>query len=213
MSRIALTIDGRSVTVRDGATIMAAARLAGIDVPRLCAPKDGFRCGDDVRTVCRLCLVTIEGTARPVTSCSTPALANMTVHTTTPELRAKRRLIMELVVAEQGGHLHPGSEVAALAAELGCGESRFSLPSEGARRPPSDVGSDHLIVDPRACVHCDRCIRACSERRVIARHGRGAQVRLSFDDHRTLARSACVDCGDCMAACPSGGIRLRQGWR
>src|SRR5271165_4212520 len=83
---VTLTIDGRSVTVPEGTSIMRAAMEAGIKVPKLCASDmlDAFGS-------CRLCLVEIDGRAGTPASCTTPVAPGIAVHTSSERLRRLRR--------------------------------------------------------------------------------------------------------------------------
>jgi formate dehydrogenase major subunit len=89
--RVALTIDGRTVTVPAGTSIMRAAMDAGIQVPRLCATDSVEAFGS-----CRLCLVEISGRAGTPASCTTPVAAGMVVSTQTEKLKKIRKGVMEL---------------------------------------------------------------------------------------------------------------------
>ena len=111
---------------------------------------------------------------------------------------------MELVMAEHGAHAGGPCEVERIAEDLGVGRTRFAPPP----RAPSRGGSEHVAVEPDACVRCDRCARAC-ERGVITRRGRGPGSHLAFDEGRALASSSCIGCGDCVAVCPAGALRAR----
>lgn len=200
MQKIDLTIDGREVSVRRGATLLEAADAAGVDVPRLCHLP-----GRDPRAVCRLCVVAVEGERALVTACSVRARDGMVVDASGPRPRARRRLVMELVLAEHGQHGGGPCEVERIARELGVGGSRFA----SAPSPPSPGGSDYAHVETAACIRCDRCLRAC-ERGVITRRGRGPNAHLAFDDGISLAASSCIACGDCLVVCPAGGLRARS---
>ncbi len=200
MQKIQLTIDGREVSVRRGTTLLEAADAVGIDVPRLCHLP-----GREPRAVCRLCVVAIEGERALVSACSTRAEQGMVVDASGPRLRARRRVVMELVLAEHGEHGGGPCEVELLARELGVEQTRFAPQP----RVPSPGGSEYAMVESEACIRCDRCVRAC-ERGVITRQGRGPGAHLAFDEGRALSASSCIACGDCLVVCPAGGLRLRD---
>jgi ferredoxin len=197
MSRIELSVDGRTVRVRAGASLLSAARAAGVDVPTLCHLE-----GQPSRAVCRLCLVEVEGRARPVASCRTAAEPAMVVRTGGDHLAAARRTIMGFTLAEHGPCDRPGCPICALGARLGAAPD-----AEVDRRAGLDFGTDYLHAQPDGCVHCDRCIRSC-DRGVIRRVGGGGGVSLCFGpEGGALADAACVACGDCLVACPAGVLR------
>src|ERR1051326_8215524 len=89
---VELTVDGQSVRVLEGSTILDACRLAGIETPTLCY-------GDTLTpvNVCRVCVVELEGARTLVPSCSRKAEAGMVVHTDSGRVRRSRRLVLELL--------------------------------------------------------------------------------------------------------------------
>src|SRR5277367_2652058 len=93
--RVTLEIDGRSVTVPAGTSIMRAAVLAGSQVPKLCATDSVEAFGS-----CRLCLVEVEGRRGTPASCTTLAEAGMKVRTQSPKLAKLRRGMMELYISD-----------------------------------------------------------------------------------------------------------------
>jgi len=196
---IRLNIDDRETGVPEGATLLEAARKLRITLPTLCSMG-----GRNDRAACRLCLVRVDRSPQLVSACSTPARAGMRVVTGDPQIIAARRVIAELTLAEHGQCGRADCEVERLAASLGVTRSRFRA---HRAEPAADMGSDYIDVDAALCVHCDRCIRACS-RDVIGRCGRGATVGSSFGVHAgSLAQSDCTQCGDCVHACPASALR------
>ena len=92
---VALEIDGRSISVPEGTSVMRAASQAGISIPKLCATDMLEAFGS-----CRLCLVEIEGRKGYPASCTTPVSAGMKVSTQTPKLADIRRGVMELYISD-----------------------------------------------------------------------------------------------------------------
>src|SRR5437868_1724229 len=94
-TEVSLEIDGQTVTVPAGTSLMRAAVEAGIQVPKLCAT-------DSVKSFgsCRLCLVEIDGRRGTPASCTTLAEAGMKVHTQTPKLAKMRKGVMELYISD-----------------------------------------------------------------------------------------------------------------
>jgi formate dehydrogenase major subunit len=92
---VSVRIDGRDMTVPAGTSIMRAAKMAGITVPKLCATDALAAFGS-----CRLCLVEIEGRRGTPASCTTPVAAGMVVRTQTPTLAKLRRGVMELYISD-----------------------------------------------------------------------------------------------------------------
>src|SRR5712675_2316741 len=92
---VTLTIDGQSVTVPEGTSIMRAAMEAGTQIPKLCATDMVDAFGS-----CRLCLIEIEGRAGTPASCTTPAMNGLVVHTQTERLKKLRKGVMELYISD-----------------------------------------------------------------------------------------------------------------
>src|SRR5436309_3678686 len=121
---VTLEIDGHSVTVPEGTSIMRAAMELGVKVPKLCATDSLEAFGS-----CRLCLVEIEGRKGTPASCTTPAEEGMVVHTQTPRLERLRRGVMELYLSdhpleERGAGPDGANELWSQAARLGLAGSR-----------------------------------------------------------------------------------------
>ena len=204
-----LTIDGRDVLAPAGSTIFDAARTFGIRIPTLCHQQNENPVG-----VCRLCVVDV-GQRVYAASCVRQIEPEMKVNTSSEPIKAVRRTLLELLVAD-----HPSPcarqqstgdcELEKLAAEAGLKGSRF------APRPTprgKDESLPAIAVDFEACILCDRCIRGCNDIRhnfVLARRGKGYQAGISFDQNQPMGESSCVSCGECMVSCPTGALTNRQ---
>lgn len=93
-----LTVDNREVSVPQGATVLEAARAVGLDIPTLC-----FREGCRPESSCLVCVVRINGAARLMPSCATPAAEGMVVESETPEIHGARRTALELLLGDHLG--------------------------------------------------------------------------------------------------------------
>ncbi len=208
---VTLRVDGREVTVPVGSTLLDATRAAGADVPVLChAP------GLDPVGVCRVCVVEVEGARVLAPACVQKAAAGQVVRTGTPVIRAVRRTLGELLMADHPApcareRLSADCELEAYWKTYGIGaEVRFAGRPEVSRR--TDDSAPMIQVDHGACILCDRCIRACDDVQVnlvIHRGGKGAAARIVFDDDRPMGASSCVACGECAAVCPTGALTDR----
>ncbi len=182
-----LTIDGKAVEIRDGATVLDAARAAGIFVPALCDHPAVASYG-----ACRLCLVEVKqgNRTRIVTSCCYNVRDGLIVSTTSDKAVKARRGVMELLLARA-----PESEpLKAMAQVLGVKAGR--LPT--------------VTQSQRDCILCGLCVNVCRE--VI---GASAISFVNRGVNRVVAApflqpsEACVGCGACAAVCPVGTIKLR----
>lgn len=190
-------LDGQRMSARAGASILDAAKAAGIPIPTLCH-LPGRAC----KPVCRLCSVAIVGWSGLHPACATALQDGMNITTQGPQIERMRRTLMSLVLEEHGACAIPDCNIEQLAQQLGVPTAVHSLP---AAELHSAVTSDYIFFDASQCVHCDRCIRAC-ERTILTRSGRGAGVSMVFGNNQPIDASGCIACGDCLAVCPSGAL-------
>ena len=210
-----ITLDGETIEVAAGETIWEAARRHGLTLPHLChkpAEKPGSCAGDGYRPDgnCRACVVEVEGERALTSSCNRQVRDGMVVHTQSPRAAAARRMVFELLLADQPPRDRSPDANAPFwqwAERLGLEKSRFPARRTGER------GRDHshpaFNANWDACIHCDLCRRACREIQVndvIAMAGRGRDVHIAFDMDDPLAVSSCVACGECVQACPTGAL-------
>src|SRR5450631_999686 len=211
-AEIQLTIDGIAVSVPAGTTIFDAARVNGIPIPTLCHQQNENPVG-----VCRVCVVDV-GQRVYAASCIRQVEPGMTVKTSTDQVQAARRTLVELLMSD-----HPAPcarqqqsgdcelERLAAAAGIGPGNNEPRFPRRTTARGKDD-SSAVIAVDHEACILCDRCIRGCDDIRhnwVLARRGKGYQAGIAFDNNLPMGSSSCVSCGECMVSCPTGALTNR----
>jgi bidirectional [NiFe] hydrogenase diaphorase subunit len=207
MSVRTLEIDGRTITALEGQTVFSAAWDNGIRIPRLCHLKALTDVG-----ACRLCLVEIEGQKKLQPACLTKVAEDMVVCTDTPKLRAQRRLIIELLLAERNHVcavcvLNTACELQELAASLGVDHVRLEPQYP---KLPVDLSHERFGIDHNRCILCTRCVRVCDE--VEGAHtwdvaGRGRMSRIISDLGEPWGESAsCTGCGKCVQICPTGAL-------
>jgi formate dehydrogenase major subunit len=202
---IALTIDGKEVSVPRSTTIWEAARQAGIDIPRLCHDPRYEPVG-----VCRMCVVDV-GARVLAAACVRAAEPGMAVDTCSERVEQQRAVLTELLMSDQP-EVDPkqtttgDNELLELAERYGI--TRKNRMPAGNRRP-QDRSNAVIAVDHQGCILCDRCVRACDDvqsNEVIGRTGKGYGVRIGFDLDDPMGASSCVTCGECVAACPTGAL-------
>ena len=199
-------IDGAEATARDGETIWEAARRIGIDIPHLCHSGDtGYRPDGN----CRACMVEIDGERTLAASCIRKVEEGMSVGVAKPRAARARRMVVEMLLADQPEAAHDASShLWKTAAGLGIEAAR--LPAlETARVPELDGSHPAMRVNLDACIHCGLCVRACREVQVndvIGMAGRGHDSRIVFDFGDPMGASTCVACGECVQACPTGAL-------
>ena len=200
------TIDEREIDIRPGETIFRAARRLGIKLPHLCySPKPGYRPDGN----CRVCMVEVEGERVLAASCIRMPTPGMKVKTQTDRAKTARRMVAELLLADQPGQelAHdPDSELWQIVKRQNIdGGGRFPRDA----RPAPDRSHPAMAVNLDACIHCNLCVRACREVQVndvIGMAGRGHHAKIVFDFDDPMGASTCVACGECVQACPTGAL-------
>ena len=205
---VTLNIDGVDVTVPEGTSIMHAAQLSGVTVPKLCATDSLEPFGS-----CRLCLVEIEGRRGYPASCTTPVAPGIKVKTQTPKLADVRRGVMELYISD-----HPldcltcaangDCELQDMAGAVGLREVRYGYEGENHLGQAKDESNPYFTFDPSKCIVCSRCVRACEETQgtfALTIQGRGFDSKVSAGNQNFLD-SECVSCGACVQACPTATL-------
>lgn len=193
-----LTIDGKSISVPKGSTILEAARQLNIHIPTLCWLKKISTTG-----ACRICAVEISGVDRPMTACNTPVKDGIVVTTQSEALTKARKQIMELIllnhpldcpVCDAGGEC----DLQDTCFELGVNRQHFQ--SEDVNPPTIDRWP--LIQQvPSRCIMCEKCVKVCHELM-------GADALFVNDkgDRAYIDKRVenCIYCGNCVSVCPTG---------
>lgn len=201
-------LDGQEVSALEGETIWDVAKREGTKIPHLChANEVGYRADGN----CRACMVEIEGERTLAASCIRTVQAGMVVKTASDRAEKSRKLVMELLLADQ-----PEQEVAhdksshfwEMAGLNEVTESRFPA-IEPEFVPILDDSHVAMRVNLDACIQCNLCVRACREvqvNEVIGMAGRGKTAEIVFDFGDGMGASTCVACGECVQACPTGAL-------
>ncbi|MEL6204662.1 MAG: formate dehydrogenase subunit alpha [Pseudomonadota bacterium] len=205
---VTFSLDGEDVTVPQGTTIWEAANGRGLKIPHLChKPEPGYRPDGN----CRACMVEIEGERVLAASCIREPQEGMVVHTTSGRAKAARKMVFEMLVADQPERAEArdrSSHLWDMAEATGATESR--LPQlEKERIPLLDDSHIAMRVNLDACIQCGLCVRACREVQVndvIGMAGRGHDSYPTFDFADPMGDSTCVACGECVQACPTGAL-------
>ena len=206
---VTLEIDGHSVTVSAGTSVMRAAVEAGITIPKLCATDNLNPFGS-----CRMCLVQIEGARGYPASCTTPVAEGMKVCTQNEKLGELRRGIAELYISD-----HPldcltcsangNCELQDTVGQVGLREVRYGYEGDNHLCSEKDESNPYFSFDPSKCIVCSRCVRACEEVQgtfALTIDGRGFESHISPGQDQAFMDSECVSCGACVQACPTATL-------
>jgi formate dehydrogenase alpha subunit len=200
---VSLTIDGKSVKVEKGTTILEAAATVGIKIPTLCWLQKVSPTG-----ACRVCAVEVAGVERTMTACNTPVKEGIQVTTDTPALREARKKIMELMLVN-----HPlDCPVCDAGGECDLQDSCYAL--DATKQEYSAVLERRAIrydwplieSDPNRCILCEKCVKVdheivgCDAIEVV---NKGEAAIIDTVDGKPLN---CEFCGNCVAACPTGAL-------
>jgi formate dehydrogenase major subunit len=206
---VTVEIDGVEITVPEGTSVMRAASLANINIPKLCATDNLESFGS-----CRLCAVQIEGRRGYPASCTTTVDEGMKVTTQNSKLAKLRRNVMELYISD-----HPldcltcpangNCELQDMAGDVGLREVRYGYQGENHLDSEKDNSNPYFSFDPSKCIVCSRCVRACEEVQgtfALTIDGRGFDSKVAAGQNEDFMDSECVSCGACVQACPTSTL-------
>jgi bidirectional [NiFe] hydrogenase diaphorase subunit len=197
-----LTIDEATVEAPDGATVLEAARIAGIRIPSLCHNDRLSHHGG-----CRVCLVEIASESAPdrtrlMPACCSAAESGYIVRTATRRVIASRRFVLQLMLSRS-----PDLEIL----------QELLKEAEALSEPGGEdiIGSYLLGRAPKTeetrCIRCSQCVRTCAEiveRNAISFEGRGMGRRVT-SPFKKIAPT-CIGCGACAYVCPAKTITIEE---
>ena len=216
---ITLTVNGRSVELNEGSTLLDATREAGVHIPTLC-----YHPRLPCHAVCRMCLVNVAGETRPQPACVTKAKEGDIVETDSKELEEFRKADAQWLLAR-----HPNDcmqcEVSGsckfqnFVNEYQVEDSWEKVP-RGSEEHPEHTLTDHtspsIWRDLSKCIECGLCVEACGDagqqQYVIGFAERGSgRLPITVFDH-SLANTKCISCGQCTLVCPVGALIETPHW-
>ncbi|MDQ1296226.1 MAG: NADP-reducing hydrogenase subunit HndD [Bacteroidota bacterium] len=205
---INLNINNQRISVQPGTTVLDAAKKLNIKIPTLCNHPDLCVAGN-----CRVCIVEQTGARTLVAACSMPVSEGMDIHTNTLKVRNARKHIVELLLSEHRSdctkcYKNQKCELQALANEFAFGDTIF-LDLVEDHNYTIDRSSPSFIKDDSKCIHCQRCVRTCTQLQyisAIAVANKGAHQKISSFHDRPMSHVVCTNCGQCVNRCPTGAL-------
>ena len=204
---VQITINKQQIDVPEGTTVLRAAEMAGIQIPRLCDHKELTPYGG-----CRLCIVEVQGIRVPMASCTLPVSNGMVVETETEALKKSRKFVLSMLFSERN-HFCPFCQVSGGDCELqnaAYHEEMTHWPIQpGWNDFPVDTSHTYFVLDNNRCILCRRCVRACAEMAgnfTLSVAERGAKSMIVADTDVPLGESTCIKCGSCVQVCPTGAL-------
>jgi len=204
---IKFTIDGIKVQGKEGEKVLDVAKKFNIRIPHLCYHPKLERVG-----ACRLCIVEVEGIAKPVTSCTLELKEGMKIKTHSPQILKDRKTALQLILANHDYSCVTCSQ------NLKCKLQKYAeeygtekIPFEGEKRiSVPDLSSVSIVRDNSKCILCGRCVRMCQNIQTvnaIGFEGRGFYSTVTTPLNVPIVNSSCVNCGQCVIVCPTGALR------
>ncbi|KFM23437.1 NADH dehydrogenase [ubiquinone] iron-sulfur protein 1, mitochondrial [Auxenochlorella protothecoides] len=203
---IEVTVDGKPVKVPKGSNVLQACDAAGVDVPRFCYHQRLSIAGN-----CRMCLVEVEKSPKPVASCAMPAGPGMNIKTSTPLVKKAREGVMEFLlinhpldcpICDQGGECDLQDQAMA----FGSDRSRFTE----VKRAVVDKNLGPLVKTVMTrCIHCTRCVRFAKEVAGVedlGMTGRGRDSEIGTYVERMLTSELSANVID---LCPVGALTAK----
>lgn len=204
-----LKIDGKAVCVKEGETILQAAKEAGINIPTLCFLKDINEIG-----ACRVCLVEIAGVSKLLAACNTEVSEGMEVYTNSPRVRNARKTNLQFILSQHSSHcptcIRSGNcELQKLSEEL----NLIELPFEPKIPRFSWDKYFPLVRDDRKCIKCMRCVNVCEKMQTLGIwevNGSGSHCRVGTKNGVSIRKLNCALCGQCITHCPTAALTARD---
>ncbi|MBZ0278727.1 MAG: (2Fe-2S)-binding protein [Anaerolineae bacterium] len=206
-SKITLTIDGETVTVPAGTTILEAVRQLEKDVPVIC-----YHDATTANGLCRICVVDVNQGRLLQPACIAQCQEGAVIETRNERVERSRRTILEML--NSAVDLHQAPEIQHLMTDYQADPERF----------PDSERRDHVMLDDNPfyirdysqCVLCWRCVQVCGTDAqytfalTLAERGFHTHVSTLFDIG--MLESPCVFCGQCIGVCPTGALKPKVEW-
>lgn len=205
--KVNFTIDGKSLAVPPGTTILDAAREAGIEIPTIC-----YHEATTANALCRICVVEVDGSRVLVPSCVAKVTEGMHVQTRSERVLRSRRTILEMMASTTD--LSDSPEILEMMDEYQAAPDRYPQAEVRSSEPIDD--NPMFLRDYAKCILCWRCVQVCASDAqyafAINFSGRGYETQISTFYEISLPETTCVFCGQCVGVCPTGALKPKREW-
>lgn len=204
-----IIIDGNPISVKENTTIMEAASMNDISIPKLCYLKSLNEIA-----ACRVCAVELEGKEKLITSCNNVVEEGMVIHTNSPKARKHRRTTVELILSQHDCQCVTCSrsgncKLQTLANDLNILKIPFKMELEHVKWNQEFP----LQRDQSKCIKCMRCVQVCDKVQglnIWDVEGTGSRTTINVSGHKNIEDSNCALCGQCITHCPVGALSERD---
>ena len=198
-----LKVNNKDIEIEEGLTVLQACEKAGVEIPRFCYHERLSIAGN-----CRMCLVEIEKSPKPIASCAMPASEGMNIKTNTPLVEKARKGVMEFLLAnhpldcpvcDQGGECDLQDQ----SMFYGVDKSRFK---ENKRMVPEKNMGPLIKTEMTRCIHCTRCVRFATEVAGVPELGaigRGEDMQITTYLEKSMESEMS---GNVVDLCPVGAL-------
>jgi NADH dehydrogenase/NADH:ubiquinone oxidoreductase subunit G len=205
MADVTLTIDGNSVTVPAGTTILKAAEQVERRVPTIC-----YHDHCTANGLCRICVVEVDGVRPLLPACLSRVTEGMKVSTSSPRAERSRRTILEMLASAVD--LSESPEIQKYIDDYRADQGRF--PEAERRESPVFDDNPMYLRDYSKCILCWRCVQVCADDAqftyAINFKGRGFATGIATFFDKAMPETTCVFCGQCVGVCPTGALKPKR---
>jgi predicted molibdopterin-dependent oxidoreductase YjgC len=203
--KFTLVIDDQEVSTESGKTLLEVAREIGKEVPTIC-----FHEATTANSLCRICVVEVEGMRVLQPACIVEAAQNMKVQTRSEKVVRARKTILEMLASTLD--LSEAPEILAMMDEYGASQERF--PDAERRDVPVIDDNPMYIRDYSKCLLCWRCVQVCADdvqyTYALSFDGRGYETQIGTFFDKSIPETTCVLCGQCVGVCPTGALKPKR---